>query len=823
MLAKEVPRFTYSTTILKHTEELKAWYCKLSHQHDRVYNLLKKTDDVINCTFNKRVIIQAHSLNALQQELVRADPIAYPGILDCDTHTECIIIEGEKCVGKTQLVSDLCEQWDKLPALRKYQLIILLETKDKHVQNLSSIEDLLTYHPTCNDMQQESIQEVCDAKGKNLLVIIDGFEQLPHTITKNHDSFLIKLVEGKILPKSTKLITATPSVAREIKSQYNLTRIHHIQLLGFRTEHIENYAANSWEGFQLLATHQKMKLQSLMYLPLDAFIVTKYCHKGDIPETLTQCYHKYCLDLIHDYLKAINTDTASTRLSPQSFSDLHPFVQKRLVLLGKIALVQMINKDAADLNLFARKDFVHFGLMDTVALNSTKKELQFLNHMLQAFLAAYYISQQEECEQDQLFFNHALNEMSSVWKFVAGLSGLTPTIMEVVKSSIYELDYLPFILSLLYEQQDENAIKTVFGNEMIITYSLSHPEDLHNLVYRCYSLGYCIAASNCSWNLNLSSCNLKIEDLKALVYGLKSLPTICGSINSLVLDGNAITRDKLSILSELPAPAILHQVRKLSLNSCQLSQESLDYLATNIVSLTPNLQVLDIGNNNIEGHSKMKKVLSCLEDLPGIQELNIEGTAFNFEDMVPLNELLSMTGSTLTLLSIGGEHMCLESTNLLTDTVLTQSSIETLQISDLDLTRSDDTLSLLETNTSLTRLILFECCLDLSHLATSLCMNTTLKELEIFFPLSSMECDIGSEATVALCDMLEVNRSLNELSLYSYKPLIERRVTSIIETLTYNRTLEVLQLPHHFAKCFTASELNVIDSRVYWRQWPCIE
>ena len=167
--------------------------------------------------------------------------------------------------------------------------------------------------------------------------------------------------------------------------------------------------------------------------------------------------------------------------------------------------------------------------------------------------------------------------------------------------------------------------------------------------------------------------------------------------------------------------------------------------------------------------------------------------------------------------------MALETMNLLTDTVLSQSSIETLHISGLDLTRNDDTLGLLETNTNLTRLIFFECCVDLSHLATMLCMNTTLRELEIFFPLSNAESDIGSQATVALCDMLEVNRSLSELSLYSFKPLTERKVTSIIETLTYNRTLEVLQLPHHFANNFSKSELNVIDTRVYWRAWPCIE
>ncbi len=254
-----------------------------------------------------------------------------------------------------------------------------------------------------------------------------------------------------------------------------------------------------------------------------------------------------------------------------------------------------------------------------------------------------------------------------------------------------------------------------------------------------------------------------------------------------------------------------------------LTQESFDFLSTDIIPAMPKLQSLHIGNNHINHDNSILNSLLISLTTSQLQELNLENTALDYEDIVNLNTLLSKTGSSLTQLSIGGMDMPLESKHLLVDTVLSNSSVESLHISDLDLTTNYDTLTLLETNTNLTRLVLFECILDLTNLATSLCMNTTLKELEIFFAMTDEECDIGPDATVALSDMLEVNRSLNELSLYSYKPLQRRRVVSLVETLRYNFSMERLQLPDHYSEHFSTRELaNSIDSRVCWRVWPCI-
>lgn len=813
---QEVVGFTYSSVVQEYVQDLKERYSKLPvlRQNERhAYNLVIR-QDCINRALDKRAIFQSPAYAHLQHLLTTVDPITCASIFDCDTTTECILLEGEECVGKTQLVQDLCQKWEQIPSLRRFQLIILLDLKNEEVQKIEGPHGLFHHHDL--NIQQELVRLVCDAKGKDVLIIIDGFEQLASVLSTENDdvkshSYVIKIIEGKVFPKSMKLITLTPLAFRHIISAYDLTNIRHIQLLGLHREHLKHMPSPSCQQISF-------RTQSLMYLPMNASTIAKVYHKcvashHSIPLTLTQYYKWHCLDLIRNYF----SPDPSSMHPLQLFDDLqlNPDVQEKIMQLSKTALVQTIQKNDSLYDL--GENFVHFGLMDSSSHN--KGQLSFLNRILQAFLAAYFISQLDDYEKDQIFFSHSPTEMCNVWKFVAGLNGLTCTILDTLKSNTDDLYYLPFIVSLLYEQQDASIVKYVF-QDSIITYCLCYPEESQDTMYKCYSLGYCIATSNSVWRLNFSSCNVKVEDLKALVHGITSAPTACGCIGMLQLDNNVMTQEKMEILSELPG-AILNQITSMKLNSCHLTPEGLSSFSTKIIPTLPNLEALDIGNNPLK-HCNMSKVFSSLANLPRLQELCLENTTLEFEDMVPLNKLLSMTESTVIQLSIGGHDMPAESMNLLIDTVLTQSSVESLRISDLDLTRNVDTIVLLETNTKLTRLVFFECQLDLAYLATSLCMNTALKELEIFFPLSNAKNDIDSQAAVAFSDMLEVNRSLNDISLYSYKPIVRRKVLSLVETLKYNYSLEILQLPDHYSENFTSSELNVLDPRVYWRTWPCI-
>ena len=781
-----------------------------------VFNLKVKTNDIKNVR-NKCAIYQTSAFKSLEKSFIKVDPINYTEIFDS---TKCFLVEGDRCIGKTELVWTICQKWEEIPALRKFHLILLLDLKNKHVQEAKTIQDIFYHHNS--HVRQKIVQEIEKAKGKQILIILDGFEQLPCTVTQNHESFFVKIVMGKILPKSIKFITATPSTIRNIISSYELIHVKHIEVLGFHAQQALCFSqAVDPHGF-----HEYFSANiGLLYLPLTLSMVINFHQDrawNNIPQRLTHYFSRYCLDLIcNNFLESTNPEIKQK--PPCSLQDLDSDTRKHLLSISKIALEGIINKEISCNDLCPSNDFVHLGLMSTSCPHCRDSilELRFLNHRLQEFLAAYYISQLDDYEKDHFFLNHSFNKMHNVWRFFAGLTHLTYTIIEVLKFSIDDERYLVFITSLLCEQQDEVLIGDIFGDSDIVNYSLSYHSESKDVASACYALGYCIAASNCSWNLNLGSCNLKTEDLQALQSGINSIKVVSGSINALQLDQNLITIEKLHVLSVLPI-SMLENIINLNFNSCNLTQQAFDFLATNLIPSMPRLQVLNIGNNHKHSYSNMSQLLVTLTSLTELQDLNLDNTALGFEDMVHLHTLLSMTGTSLTQLSIGGKDMLLETIYLLIDTVLSQSLLEGLHISDFDLTKSADTMALLETNTTLTRLILFECKMDVTHISTSLCMNTTLRELDIFFPLSNDKYDIGLEATTALTDMLEVNRSLSRLSLYSYKPLEQSRVISLVETLNYNRSLQCLQLPEHFARSFSVSAMNLIDSRVCWKEWPCI-
>lgn len=805
-MGKEVPKVMYSATLLHYAQDLKLYYKKLplcqTHCRSK-FNLVVKRDK-ISSVRNRNVIYSTPAFESLKQSTVETYPIAYEDILS--SPAKCFIIEGEQCIGKTELVWDLCCKWEEIKQLKKYILIILLDLKNKHVQDINTLQDLFDHDDI--SARQEITQEVCNTKGKNIMIILDGFEQLPQTITKNHESFFVKLIEGNILPKSTKLITGTPKSIQSIVGNYQVMSMRHVEIMGSFSQytHAETSHPKTVDVQEIS--------RFLKYLPLTSSVVTyvqdqSYANDS-IPTTLTEHYISYFMKLLCRYLKKTS--------NPFTFHDLkaHPSIHKKFLVVSKLALMGIMEKDVHFSDYLAEDPGAHIGMMSASCTHCKDNvlEFRFLNTKLQEFLAANFISHLEDHEQDDFF---SLSEMNGVWKFVAGLTGLTRTMLDLFKSYINDPTCLIQIVSLLYELQDEGAIQYVFEGYQVLDYSLRSLKESKDFMSRCYEVGYCVAASASQWKLDFSCCNLEFEDLKAFISGMNSVKNINGSIQSLQLDCNIMTHDKVLLLSELS----LQQMTSISLASCNLTQESFDHLAS---MLMPRLKSLNIGHNSTHCHSLVTKLLSSLTVPTELEELNIEGTALEYADMVHLNTMLSMPGTNLTQLSIGGKTMSLESMHLLIDTILSQSfSIEVLHISDLDLTSDSDTLTFLETNTNLTRIVFFECHLELTNLATSLCMNTTLKELEIFFPLTSEDEDIGPDAAVALSDMLEVNCSLRALSLYSFKCFPPAKVLRLIEPLNYNQTLETLQLPSHFAMRFSPRAMMLIDQRVCWNEWPCIQ
>ena len=113
---------------------------------------------------------------------------------------KCIVVEGAPGVGKSTLAWKLCRNWGKGKLLREYQLVILLRFRDKSVQAAKTVFDLFKYHQ--HYVQQAAVEEIQDNRGKSVLLVFEGYDELPEKL-RTENSIFLDIITQKELPEAT--------------------------------------------------------------------------------------------------------------------------------------------------------------------------------------------------------------------------------------------------------------------------------------------------------------------------------------------------------------------------------------------------------------------------------------------------------------------------------------------------------------------------------------------------------------------------------------------------------------------------------------------
>jgi Ran GTPase-activating protein (RanGAP) involved in mRNA processing and transport len=274
--------------------------------------------------------------------------------------------------------------------------------------------------------------------------------------------------------------------------------------------------------------HPQIKLS--MYIPLNcANVVTVYKENKatgiPLPTSLTELYSALACVILLRYMRAKDSSAKSIA----SFDDLRPPVDGKFSDLCKLAYdgiagtSDQVKLIFTDLPL----DFDGLGFTDSVfEFYVTKKEVashNFLHLTFQEFLAAVHISLMQPAQRLEHFQRHSEGRLQVVLRFLAGLTKL-----EDLKFSSDLIKLLPDVsvradmpvdhsissqANWLYEAQRGDLLRGEFDNKTI---EFSCKESFY-----CWSLGYCIANSQCRWALFLE-CNLEEEDVIRLVGEAKS-------------------------------------------------------------------------------------------------------------------------------------------------------------------------------------------------------------------------------------------------------------------------------------------------------------
>ena len=400
-----------------------------------------------------------------------------------------VLMEGAPGIGKSMLAWELCRK-----SMRQYSLVVLLRLREVKVQSISNMSQLFCQYES--EDKKCLVEEVAKSQGRDMLFILDGFDELPKTLLK--ESFLLDLIRGRVLPASTVLVTSRPSATAELRTS---CQPKHIEILGFTQESVEAYASSvfSSEPEKLakfkayISASKNPAINSLMYVPLNAAIIVLIYNdcKSDalLPHTLTELYTQLCLTILNRYL-----DINHPSVRVDKFEDLPSDLYQQFLHMSQVAFEGIENEEVIFHTVPSH--LVHFGFLDAVSAlyGGGRVSYNFLHLTLQEFFAAYHISHLGSSGLEVFKQYDKDKDWEVVWRFVAGLikfkgyEGHMDSLF-IESNEDHKITLELSFIQCLFEAQTMDLFSSLFRTSPTI----AHVDAYVGTALDSYALGYCIA------------------------------------------------------------------------------------------------------------------------------------------------------------------------------------------------------------------------------------------------------------------------------------------------------------------------------------------
>ena len=710
-----------------------------------------------------------------------------------------ILVDGAPGVGKTTFSRKICKDWGSecVQVLQRYDLVVLLELRERRLARAKHVDELFPHFD--RELQKQVVTHIEKSEGENILLIIDGFDELG----PNKQSLYLKIIEGTVLRKCTVVITSRQYASEDLLQHKFVHR--HVEVLGFTEAEIEKCITTSItdeskaaELIQLL--QQRQDLTCLCYIPLVCVIVIHVFMEAGyvLPGTLTELYTQLVINVAKRQAKLWNDRSLSGRIS--TLISLPQPTAHQLDVLSEMAyhcLTQekpklvFYHDDLDKLPFHSHEKETHtLGLITAVnsySLYDDKVNYQFLHLTIQEYLAAWWVASKLSQEEQGMFFseNQQNDRLRLVLVFLAGLSKLeSPHFSNVFERKIdftnkTDFRFLKFehnpvqereLTAVNYHLEAQHFLQLLFflheAKKSQLCHTLSkavahHVINLHHTRlthFHCKALGYFLAHSSCSW-----------KALHLPVHGLsdRSIHALCTSC-SFPSESNVQKVTFSSTESDFP----------VSLND--FSQSVVQNIFTN--SLFHDCRAIRLSYKYSPKGSDTEDALGSLLSLPNLESLSVsrelKEADTNYQNFIEFGRLMKMTKS-LRVLHLYQCGLDSYATQFLADALRIRTTVEELKL----------------------------CCNNITgegsfHLFGALITNCTVKHLDLtgnigLTAMPSSSPPVLNPSLEALEEMLSTNTCLEILNLNGCG-LDGIAVESVARGLAYNHAVRCLSIDTYF-------------------------
>ncbi len=449
-----------------------------------------------------------------------------------------LLIEGRPGSGKTTLMNKVSSEWAKGKILRNVELLLHVPLRKFYNNASLDVTDIVTLFDSKVVHTSAHLGSLLNT-GEGVCIVLDGIDEYRHSSDCNN--LVSELMHCRSLPNAVVIAASRPAASQCFRG----SATKRAEVLGFLRPQItdyvkQHYKSNEQKAIQLLTyLHNHQNIHRMCYLPLHLAMIV---YLNDIlgardqsdlmPKLETEVYLRFTIHtLLRDQHKE-NTDVRNLA-KPE---DLPPQKLGTFRRICALAYQQTLSSQP----IFTRndaKEIITEGIkLESLGLltvdqqfmeNGVEETYSFLHLTFQEFLGAWHISQLPDQQVlDCCKECGDLPHMSVVWRFFCGITKLEKDHELEAFGRLVNPESKANTMRLLhysYESQSKDSAKllvSLTGGRISVTDEIMVATD---------SIALSFVLNNCGDDLkklDISSCQLDVEEVKILVENTEELPGV---------------------------------------------------------------------------------------------------------------------------------------------------------------------------------------------------------------------------------------------------------------------------------------------------------